>query len=50
MSSYHAPLRDMMFAMKEFGGNQVKSSERLGITRATLRKRLEILRGGGEKA
>ena len=37
-------------AMKEFGGNQVKSSERLGITRATLRKRLEILRGGGEKA
>ena len=36
-------------AMKEFGGNQVKASERLGITRATLRKRLEILRGGAEK-
>ena len=32
-------------AMKEFAGNQVRASERLGITRATLRKRLEILRG-----
>ena len=33
-------------AMKEFGGNQVRASERLGITRATLRKRLDVLRGG----
>jgi 2-oxoglutarate dehydrogenase E2 component (dihydrolipoamide succinyltransferase) len=33
-------------AMKEFGGNQVRASERLGITRATLRKRLDALRGG----
>ncbi len=32
-------------ANKEFGGNQVRSSERLGITRATLRKRLDALRG-----
>jgi two-component system nitrogen regulation response regulator GlnG len=31
-------------AMQEFGGNQVRASERLGITRATLRKRLELLR------
>ncbi|HLP00591.1 MAG TPA: sigma-54 dependent transcriptional regulator [Opitutaceae bacterium] len=33
-------------AMKEFGGNQVRASDRLGITRATLRKRLDVLRGG----
>ncbi|HLP08022.1 MAG TPA: sigma-54 dependent transcriptional regulator [Opitutaceae bacterium] len=33
-------------AMKEFGGNQVRTSDRLGITRATLRKRLDVLRGG----
>jgi len=33
-------------AIKEFGGNQVRASERLGITRATLRKRLDVLRGG----
>ncbi|MBK8475921.1 MAG: sigma-54-dependent Fis family transcriptional regulator [Opitutaceae bacterium] len=32
-------------AMKEFGGNQVRASERLGITRATLRKRLDAVRG-----
>ena len=32
-------------AIKEFGGNQVRASERLGITRATLRKRLDVLRG-----
>ncbi len=32
-------------AMKEFGGNQVRASDRLGITRATLRKRLDVLRG-----
>ena len=32
-------------AIKEFGGNQVRASERLGITRATLRKRLDALRG-----
>ncbi len=32
--------------MKEFGGNQVRTAERLGITRATLRKRLDVLRGG----
>jgi two-component system nitrogen regulation response regulator GlnG len=32
-------------ANKEFGGNQVRASERLGITRATLRKRLDVLRG-----
>jgi two-component system nitrogen regulation response regulator GlnG len=31
-------------AIKEFGGNQVRASERLGITRATLRKRLDVLR------
>ncbi len=35
-------------AMREFGGNQVRASERLGITRATLRKRLDVLRGGAE--
>jgi len=34
-------------AIKEFGGNQVRASERLGITRATLRKRLDVLRGEG---
>jgi DNA-binding protein Fis len=40
--------REMILrTMKEFGGNQVRASERLGITRATLRKRLEILRGSG---
>ena len=32
-------------ALKEFGGNQVRTAERLGITRATLRKRLDALRG-----
>ena len=32
-------------AIKEFSGNQVRASERLGITRATLRKRLDVLRG-----
>jgi two-component system nitrogen regulation response regulator GlnG len=35
-------------AMKEFGGNQVRASDRLGITRATLRKRLDVLRGEGD--
>ncbi len=32
-------------ALKEHGGNQVRTAERLGITRATLRKRLDALRG-----
>jgi two-component system nitrogen regulation response regulator GlnG len=32
-------------AMKEFAGNQVRASDRLGITRATLRKRLDIIKG-----
>ena len=34
-------------AMEETGGNQVKASKLLGITRATLRKRLERLGGNG---
>lgn len=36
--------REMMVrALKEFDGNQVKTSKLLGITRATLRKRIEQL-------
>lgn len=36
--------REMMIrALKEFDGNQVKTSKLLGITRATLRKRIEQL-------
>jgi DNA-binding NtrC family response regulator len=37
-------------AMEETGGNQVKSAKLLGITRATLRKRLERLGDNGTPA